>query len=520
MAASRSTRIARTLLAGLLVLTGFTSGCARPIHTEIHSPSEVTALDSHSRFLKAHMRDGSRYELTHWDVDLAHNRVSGDGRLVDEHSDLIHAGALSVPIDSVSVFETNSPGGMPPALMAFTVIVGSVVALGLAKVIFGSCPTFYLDDGKEPVLQAEGFSSSIAPPLEATDVDALYRAHPSSRQLEIVMKNEALETHVVRFVNVLAAPRPEGGRVLATTLGTFRQATSLAPPDRAEGPEGDCLAALRTFDGVERFSTADSTDLATHEWLELEFQHVPSGDLGLVVASRQTLMSTFLLYRSLANMGGSAGEFLAAYNRSAGKGRQSLNDHVSGFSRALGGVDVYLPDAHGRWNKVGRSKETGPLAADLRVVPLPRPGPGPLRVRLSMARGDWRLDYVALAALGRTVDPIRLAPVRVERAGVEDDSARTAMLDPARALVTGPGDEYRFVYELPEDFADRELFLESRGYYLEWIRDDWVRHADRSHAMSMLRNPRKALRQLAPEFKHQEASLEQEFWNSRYARPH
>ena len=93
------------------------------------------------------------------------------------------------------------------------------------------------------------------------------------------------------------------------------------------------------------------------------------------------------------------------------------------------------------------------------------------------------------------------------------------MLDPARALVTGPGDEYRLVYELPDDGADHELFLESRGYYLEWIRDDWVRQADRAHATSMLRNPRKALRQLAPEFKHQEASLEREFWNSRYARP-
>ena len=508
--------MSRVLIAAVLLTTIFTTACDRRMEIETHGAYEVTSLDTRAKFLKAHMKDGSRYDLSDWKVDLAHQRVTGSGRLLDEHGRLVRGGAWTVPIDSVAVFETNSPAGLPPVITALAVVAGVFAAGALAKVLFGSCPTFYLDDGMGQTLQAEGFSSSIAPSLEATDVDALTRARPKSREFEVVMKNEALETHVVRFVNILVAPKPEGGRVLVSTAGDFRQVTELASPDRAMGSEGDCLAALRSLDGVERFSTTDSTDLAAHEWLELEFDRVPAGDLGLAIASRQTLLTTFLLYNSLAILGGSAGELLARYQRAPHGLRARLDDRVSGFSRALGGVDVYVTDGRGHWNKVGRSKETGPLATDLRVVPLPRPAPGPLRVRLSMARGDWRLDYVALAALGAAVEPVRLGPVAVYRAGVANDSARACLLDSTRVLVTGPGDEYRLVYRLPEDFAGQELFLESRGYYLEWIRDDWLRGAG-DGSLAMLSHPRQALRRLAPEFKRQEASLEREFWNSRYA---
>ena len=62
-----------------------------------------------------------------------------------------------------------------------------------------------------------------------------------------------------------------------------------------------------------------------------------------------------------------------------------------------------------------------------------------------------------------------------------------------------------------------ELFLESRGYYLEWIRDEWVADEDLSRATMIFLNPELALRKLAPEFKQVEAEIEELFWNSRYA---
>ena len=37
-----------------------------------------------------------------------------------------------------------------------------------------------------------------------------------------------------------------------------------------------------------------------------------------------------------------------------------------------------------------------------------------------------------------------------------------------------PGDSYELAYDLPAG-DNFELFLDSRGYYLEWMREQWLR---------------------------------------------
>lgn len=506
--------VAIILIPALLI-----SGCASEMRREVRTPAEIAARGQTSGFLKAHMRDGSAYDLSSWRVDMAAGRVSGVGFRSSAEGVALQSGAFNFPVDSVVVFETDTPAGMPPAAKALTIVLGAALAVGLAKAVFGSCPTFYASDGDSLVLQAEGFSSSIAPSLEATDVDALFRARASSDRFEITMRNEAMETHVVRSVRLLEFPRPPQGRVFAAVDGAYRQGFEITPPTRVRGPEGDCTAALASFDRIERFSVTDSTDLAAHETLELTFEHPPTGDLGLVIVSRQSLLATYLFYQSLAYMGRSAGAYLADYERGDAATRARIGQHVSGISHTLGGVDVWMPDASGRWSMVRRVKETGPLACDVRLVPLPHSAPGPVTIQLRMARGHWRLDQVALVRLGATVTPLRLEPSVVTRSGMPDTAALACLLDSTRTLVTQPGDAYTLAYELPAGVREHELFLESRGYYLEWFREDWLREEDPRRAAMMLTNPRKALRLIAPEFKRVEPELERQFWSSRYA-PH
>ena len=81
-----------------------------------------------------------------------------------------------------------------------------------------------------------------------------------------------------------------------------------------------------------------------------------------------------------------------------------------------------------------------------------------------------------------------------------------------------PGDKYELTYDLPPG-DDYELFLDSRGYYLEWMRSEWLREERPLAALRMLVDPAAALRELAPAFKRIEAEAEQLFWRSRYARP-
>jgi hypothetical protein len=480
----------------------------------------AATVDGKPAFLKAHLADGSLLimDANAWQVDTLHRTIRGRGRRFDVNRQVVDSGELTASMDAIALFETNvvKQHRMVSA-MSFVSGVSAVVTLSCLanpKACFGSCPTFYVTDGSSDVLQAEGFSASVAPALEATDLDALYRARPRSRRLDIRMTNEALETHVVRRVHLLAVRRSAAGRVFATQSGQFWHASSLVAAASCGAAEGDCLIPIRDADNLERFSTTDSTDLATRETIDLVFPR-RSGALGLVIASRQTLLTTYVLYQALAYLGPSAGAFLASLATSA-----DARYHAGSLGRLLGGIDVQLLDAAGAWRTVGSLAETGPLATDVKVVPLPTiVDDDSLRVRLSLTRGLWRIDQIALASLDSAHAPVRLKPVAVRRDGREDPAALAALRDSTEPLVTLPGDAYAISFELPADFKEHELFLESRGYYIEWMREEWMREANPMRAAMLVTDPAASLRLLAPEFKRLEPRMEAMFWASRYVRP-
>jgi len=497
-------------------------GCIHRVERRIVPADQAATLDGKSGYLKAHLKNGYVYLLTGWHADSGGRVISGTGQLFNPGRTVVSSGDFRFPSDSVALFETNviTKSGATTALTLMAGVTAFVAGICASnpKTCFGSCPTFYAPDSSgHSVLQAEGFSASIAPALEATDVDMLYATRPARRDFTIHVTNEALETHVIRRANLLALLRPRDGRVFATPGGAYFQATGLSAPTSCNASEGDCRAALARFDGVQRSSLTDSVDLGTRETIDLVFDSVPRGPLGLVVASRQTLLTTYLLYQALAYLGGDAGTFLASLE----SGGPELRRRVRGITDLLGKIDVLVPGAGGDWVPVGSTGETGPIAVDTKVVPLPDARvPGPLRVRLHLTQGLWRIDYVALAALGDSVAPLRIVPTQVQRGGVIDADATRALTDSTShtPLTTFPGDAYDIVYRLPDNPTRYEFFLESRGYYLEWLRREWLPEADPVKAARMAFDPAGMLRELAPQFKAVEPNLEHLFWSSRYVR--
>jgi hypothetical protein len=514
----RSTRrTAAFVLLGVSMAGGM--GCFRRVERQLVQPARFQTLDERSPFLKAHLRSGSLYVLHGWRVESATGLIQGTGRLLSPDRQVSDSGDFSFPADSVALFETNvlAKSGANAALtvMAGVTAIVAGVCIATPKTCFGSCPTFYFAEGSDSTLQAEGFSASIAPGLEATDVDALVRAAPRGRRLALRLTNEGLETHVVRYAHLLAAPRPAGGRVFVTPGGVYRQSGPPVAPDDCHGREGSCLGPVRTLDGQERISLADSNDLAARETIDLEFAAPPPGDLGIVVTARQSLMTTYILYQELAWLGDRAGDLLSRLDR-AGNGRPTRPD----FGATLGRIEVLVPDGTDAWMVAGSVGETGPLASDTKVVPIPHPPDGSAaRVRLRMSRGLWRIDRLGLVALGQVVQPVRLTPSEVRRDGHPDQMARDLLTDTIRTLVTLPGDAYEIRYRLPAAPERLELFLESRGYYLEWMRREWMAEQNPVRAALLLLDPAGALRAMAPEYKRLEPGMEAVFWNSRYARP-
>ncbi|UCH11004.1 MAG: hypothetical protein JSU61_03695 [Fidelibacterota bacterium] len=503
----------------LIVLALIAGGCTQQRLMQSITPSErITPAARDSKYLKAHMRDGQVYIFSRWAVS-ENGLVEGSGRQLNLERAEVHRGELSVPIDSVVIFESNQVTSNP-AIAGLTLITGASLATTMfclinPKACFGSCPTFYASDGNEMVIQSEGFSSSVLPALEARDIDALYHARAMESPVHIKMTNEALETHVVRSVHLLAVPQEGDDRIFATIDGEFWRAGQTMAPFACLAPEGDCRSSLLMMDGKERFSVTDGRNLAAKEVLELTFEDIPAGRLGLVIGSRQTLLTTFLFYQGLAYLGQKMGSTFADLERNG----IQMDHPLGSVGELLGGIEVHIQDDQGEWRVVGVDDETGPIATDVKIMPLPPMTPGRQKLRLRMTKGHVRLDYVALAVMDEQVQPIRLQPMRVEKAGATDEESLHSLMDPAQALVTLPGDSYTLTYELPQTRGSYELFLESQGYYLEWMRDVWLADENLRLARELFRKPEKALRRLAPEYKKIEASMEEVFWSSRYARP-
>lgn len=500
------------------------SGCSpfRKVEKQTHTPAQFRAatddggreLSSDSPYLKVHMHAGNVYVLSNWKVDGG-GIVSGTGVLYGPDRKRIEAGAFSVGADSVALFETNviSDSGVG-SILAVVGVLTVAIAIYCAtheKACFGSCPTFYVAGVDSLHPRAEGFSSSIAPCLEESDIDDIDFAATGGATLEIEMRNEAYETHVVRRVDMLAAPHVEGHRVFADAQRRFWSARELIAPVAARGLEGDCVELIARDDGRERFSEADSLDLRASEFIEVEFPRTAGGHAGIVIDCRQTLLTTYLLYQTLAYMGSEAGRWLAELER----GNVSVSP---GFvTDYLGCIDVQVADDTGQFVDAGSVCEYGPIAVDRHIIPLDDRFGNATRVRLVMTRGNWRVDRVALAALDGEVTPLVVRPTRVTRDGHDDAAALSALLDSTRVLTTLPGDHYTLHYELP-GMGEYDLFLDAQGYYLEWIRKQWLKEENAGALTELFAAPDQAMKRLAPEFKRVEGRMEAQFWSSRYER--
>jgi len=215
----------------------------------------------------------------------------------------------------------------------------------------------------------------------------------------------------------------------------------------------------------------------------------------------------------MAYFGTRAGEYLASLER----GGPAAAARAMGMARLLGGIDVEVSQGGSAFRQLGSFDEAGPIAGDVRVLPFEAKG-GPLRVRLHQAKGHWRLDQVALVRLSEPVVARALEPGAVTRGALADARALSLLRHGEGHLVTLPGDAYRIAFELPPSRDGLELFLESEGYYYEWMREAWLHEEDALMAALVLSDPAEALRRMAGPFKEREDGMERAFWASRFRR--
>ena len=474
-------------------------------------------------FLKAHLNSGDVCIFEdNWEVDKKLDVVEGHGTRYDFNRKKVYQGDIAVPFDSVAIFETNkNPGEMESnriralSIMATLDAAMGVFCLANPKACFGSCPTFYIEEDRTVhAADAEGFSSAILPSLEYADIDALNIQCCPGDTFSVVMKNEALETHCVKQLKLLACTIGDGCRVYQSPDNEFYLCEGQIPVKKAIGPEGNATSQLLQSDKKERISLADKDDLSTREEIFLEFQGVEgSGDLGLVIGFRQTLMTTYLIYSAMGYMGERVGDIFADIERA----QQAKGEFFSGLKRALGDIDVYMwNEQNGMWELQGGFYETGPIAVNHQILPLVKENRGSqVRVKVVLNKGLWRLDYMALTHMIKKIEPMEVEPDSIVIHGKPDSLKLDRLHAPNRYLVSLPGNRYRLCFTLPETRNDCELFLYSKGYYLEWMRESWLKDKNLIKLRQMHKNTEKYLEKEAEFYKDYEKTMEKVFWNTR-----
>ena len=474
-------------------------------------------------FLKAHLKNGDVCILKEsWKVDTTINIVSGNGTKYDFNRKNVFEGAISIPIDSVAIFETNIKIQNPEAgrITALSILAGLDVVVGLIcitnpKACFGSCPTFYINENDNfHYADAEGFSNAIAPSMEYYDIDALNNKPLSENIFSITMKNEALETHCVKDVKLFAYPRKEGERIYQSPTNDFYLCENIYALSQAKANEGDITALLNNQDRQERFSLTDENNLSSKEEIYLSFDNVKNtNDLGLILNFRQTLMTTYFIYSAMGYMGDEVGDIFAKIESN----KETKEKLKGGIKKELGNIDIYQWNEHiSEWELQNGFYETGPIAINRQFIPLQNlSSNSKVKLKIVLNKGLWRIDYAALTNIKEKVKPIEVSPNSILNKGKLDNPALSAINNPDRYLISMPGSEYKFNFTLPNSNTDYELFLYSKGYYLEWMREHWIKDKDLLKLNQMVNNPKKYLKEEAKNYKRYETTMEQEFWNSK-----
>lgn len=429
--------------------------------------------------VKAHLVDGSTV-LYNNGVMVRQGRLVGPGQRYGLRAQFVEV-VQAVPVDSIVGLETFRGSTDMAATVGLSFVATTVTAAALtatAAAIFGSCPTVYSDSAGTPVLEAEGFSYSIAPLFEARDVDRLRARPDSSGVVRLEVRNEALETHDINHLELLEVTHAPGEVVVPDGDGRALALAGLVPPLRATDRSGRPLAAVLAHRDGTVFASdttrlAAATDADFGDYIDLTFPPVTGDSVAVVFRLRNSLLNTVLLYDVM--LGSRAGRALDWQGRDLNTIAPAV-DLGRWYSGRMG-LAVLLPADTG-YREVGKVRDTGPIAWKDVAVVLTRPGTDSVRIRLAFATDNWRIDEVRLAGRVR-VPAVRVLPLtRVEGGDARPDSVALGGLRARdrQYLETRPGQHFTALWDTGRTApgAERTFLLAAQGYYTEWIRGSWL----------------------------------------------
>jgi hypothetical protein len=443
--------------------------------------------------------EGKRYALTRQDEPKLQNTVLFDSiACIEYYQKEFQFGAFLV--------------SLPPAFL---------ISVAIYKAIFGSCPTIYSCDDSCKTLEAEAFSYSISSRFEQPDLDRLEHCKPTNGELSLIIANEALETHYINQLALICVEHPQGFQVFPRGKRDIILFGEESPILEAKDKlDRDALPLIQAKD--THFYQSDSilvdelTQNMTRDWLDIRVK-VPQDAKKMCVALRlrNTLLNTVLLYDvMLKSQGLGAIEWL---------GEETSNPlyalKMTKWYREHFGLNIQLFDGE-KYRDMARIADTGPIAWHEEAVELPLPKGDIAKLRLEFLPDNWVIDWVGVSF--DISDNYRINAIDCAEAGDYNGDKRDDILTLIKEkddayLITYPTHSYRLKFKVGEEPAElkRTFFVKSEGFYIEWLRKEWLESALAEETESKFELNDETIMETAELWKAKKPGFEELFYNSK-----
>jgi hypothetical protein len=115
-----------------------------------------------------------------------------------------------------------------------------------------------------------------------------------------------------------------------------------------------------------------------------------------------------------------------------------------------------------------------------------------------------------------TMQPLEL--IEVMHRGKQTTVQTAAQLEEVdkEYLVTSPGEEYKLKYAVPslEQGMERTYFIQSRGFYMEWLRKHWLEPSSGEELREPLKLDEELIRTLYQSWDKKRVDFERDFFDT------
>lgn len=425
----------------------------------------------------------------------------GDGEIHHLDGKMRKSNSLSVPIDSVAVvtyYGTESTGGSAFGSFLLGLYGGfltplSIYCLSCPKCCFGSCPTIYTFNGENYELEAELFSYSISRYFQESDLDKLSIPNNSNQEYPIRISNEALETHYIDQFSLLEINHPPGTQVFPTYGGDIICTGELKQPSNVTNFLGEDITELVNKSDKNVYRSGEElvekiSDGVTYDIVDLQLD-LPNGtkEVNLILKLRNTLLTTILFYELvLSSQGFEAIEWT----------EKMQNNYIyaklfNELYKSYAGIRIKT-FKEGSWEIQSKIGDIGPIAWKEIAVKIPvEVENNSTLIRLEFFPDNFMIDYIGYECSRILNDTYQVNLLQPQNIVDDENKFRYELIEvlekpDEKYLITNPGESYYLNYNLTSgDTTNTSVFIQSKGYYIEWIRGSWLANNSGNYKFNM-----------------------------------